>query len=182
MASATNKSKLQVCESERLYLRQFTDADANFIVEILNDPDFIRYVTDRNVRSVDDALSYLANGPYASFAEHGHALNLVVEKKSAQAIGMCGMLKRPTMEFPDIGYSFLPAFRGQGYAREAAQATIAHASEVLGMRVITAVVNPINLRSIHLLQSIGFRSIGDLVFHEDEPPAAGYRYDVPTIG
>jgi len=165
---------LIICRSQRLVLRKFVDSDAPFILELLNDPDFIRHVQDRNIRTLDDARAYLRLGPYASFEQYGHGLNCVVDKVSGESMGMCGMLKRPTMDFPDIGYSFLPSYRGKGFAREAAIATIKHAHENLNMNVMTAVVNKENRRSIHLLESIGFRSIGPLVFQEGEPTGPGF--------
>ena len=52
-----------VIETPRLILRRLTLDDAPFILELVNDPDWLRHIGDKNVRSLDDARAYLTNGP-----------------------------------------------------------------------------------------------------------------------
>jgi hypothetical protein len=62
---------LNILETERLLLRQFSAEDAEFIFEQVNEPSFIQNIGDRGVRTLDDARAYISNGPVASYANGG---------------------------------------------------------------------------------------------------------------
>ena len=145
-----------ICETERLRVRHLTVDDAAFILRLLNEPSFIRHIADKGVRTLDDARSYLRNGPLASVGKHGFGLNRVELKTSGEAIGMCGLIKRDAFDDVDIGYALLPAFCGQGYAAEATRAVLGSAVRNHGLQRVIAVVNPDNLDSIRLLEKLGF--------------------------
>ena len=146
---------MKILETERLLLRQLTTDDAEFILELLNDPSFIRNIGDRNVRTIDDACSYILNGPVASYAKNGFGLYLVVLKETNESIGMCGLIKRDALEDVDIGYALLPRYWSKGYAFEAARATKEYARKVIGLNRIVAIVDPVNAGSIRVLEKIG---------------------------
>ena len=107
-------------ETERLALHEFTDDDADFVLRLVNEPSFLRYIGDRGVRTIEDARTYIADGPVAGYARYGYGLLRVVRKSDGTTVGMCGVLKRDTLPDPDIGFSFLPEFWSQGYALESA--------------------------------------------------------------
>lgn len=144
-------------ETERLRLRPFTLEDTAFIVELLNQPSFIENIGDRGVRNLDDAARYLESGPLAMYQRVGYGLCAVVLKETGALIGMCGVLKRDSLEFPDLGFAFLPAFWSSGYAREAAAATMRYARDTLGLSRIDAITALENRPSMRLLEKIGFR-------------------------
>jgi ribosomal-protein-alanine N-acetyltransferase len=146
--------------TDRLELREFTDEDAEFVLRLLNEPSFLRYIGDRGVRTHDDARRYIAEGPVAGYARHGHGLLRVLRKADGAAIGMCGVLKRETLADPDLGFSFLPEYWSQGYALEAARAVMAHARDALGLRRILAITTTDNESSMRLLGRLGFHSEG----------------------
>ena len=146
-----------IVETERVTLRQLSPDDAPFILELLNEPSFIRYIGDKGVRNLDDARNYLLNGPVASYQFHGFGLYLVELKADRTPIGICGVLKRDTLPDPDVGFAFLPAYWKLGYAFESAAAVISHAREALGMDRILAITSPDNETSERLLEKIGFR-------------------------
>lgn len=132
-----------------------TTDDAEFILQLLNDPDFIRFIGDKGVRTIDDACRYILNGPIASYERHGFGLWLVQLRPSSVSVGMCGLLKRETLDDVDIGFAFLPHYRSRGYALEAAAAVMQYGRNVLGLKRIVAIVDPDNAGSIRLLQKIG---------------------------
>ena len=143
-------------ETSRLRIRRLAPADAPFIVSLLNDPAFLRYIGDRNVRSVADAVAYIADGPAASHARFGFGLD-AVETLGGESMGICGLLRREELDAPDLGFAFLPAFRGRGFAREAAEAVLDDAAGRLAVRRVLAVVQADNDASIGLLGRLGFR-------------------------
>jgi ribosomal-protein-alanine N-acetyltransferase len=144
--------------TDRLQLTQLTDVDADFIVELLNSPAFLRFIGDRGVRSHADALVYIANGPRHMMQEHGFALLRVALRTDAgQPLGICGVLKRDALDLPDVGFAFLPQFWSQGYAFEAADAAIRDARQrVPGLARVLAIASPDNEASIRLLKKLGF--------------------------
>lgn len=146
-----------VFETPRLLVRRLDERDAAFVFELVNDAAWLQFIGDKGVRSLDDARAYLRNGPIDMYAKHGHGLYCVETKANGEAIGMCGLIKRETLDDVDLGFAFLPSSRGGGYAYEAGSATMTYARETLGLQRIVAIVSPGNERSIALLEKLGFR-------------------------
>ncbi|MBS1785279.1 MAG: GNAT family N-acetyltransferase [Acidobacteria bacterium] len=157
-------------DTPRLHLRPFQLDDAAFVLRLLNEPSFIENIGDKGVRTLDDARRYLTTGPMASYAAHGHGLLAVERTSDGAPIGMCGLLKRDTLEHPDLGYAFFPEAWGQGYALEAARAVLQNAKRD---RVL-AIVSPGNAASIRLLEKLGFTFEGLKGLYPDEPEVAVY--------
>ncbi|WP_114766424.1 GNAT family N-acetyltransferase [Vibrio rhodolitus] len=151
-----------VCETERLIVRHFALSDAPFIVRLLNQDSFIRYIADKNVRTEEDAINYLTQGPLASYAQYGFGLNLVMFKECQTPIGMCGVLKRDELEYPDLGYAFLDEFAGKGYASEAAANTLTSTMTQCELETVLAVTLLNNARSNKLLDTVGFSLQGTI--------------------
>lgn len=141
----------------RLAIRPFTDGDAAFVVELLNDPDWLRFIGERNVRTPDDARAYLRDKIHAAQARHGFALWAVERRDDGAAIGMCGLVRRDGLADVDLGYAFLPAARGQGFAREAASAVLAHAFGPLRLQRVVAITRIDNAASGRVLEAVGMR-------------------------
>lgn len=109
------------------------------------------------MRDLDQARDYILKGPVDSYDKNGFGLYLTLLKAGATPIGLCGLVKRDTLEHPDVGYAFLPEFWSRGYAFEAAAAVLDYARDVLGLRQILAVVSPDNDSSIRLLKRLGLK-------------------------
>lgn len=150
-------ARLSVIESERLVLRRLTTADAGFILKLLNEPSFIQNIGDKGVRSEADAARYIETGPVNSYERNGFGLYLVLLKEGGVPIGICGLLKRDTLEDVDIGFAFLPEFWSRGYAVESATAVMHYGRNELGIRRIAAITSPDNDGSIKVLEKIGLR-------------------------
>ncbi|MGF7217388.1 RimJ/RimL family protein N-acetyltransferase [Spirosoma lacussanchae] len=146
-----------ILETDRLNLCALSTDDAPFIVELLNTPAWLEFIGDRGVRTVADAEAYIQNGPVASYRRLGFGLYLVRLKENQQPIGLCGLLKRETLDDVDIGFAYLPPFTRQGYGFEAASAVIAYARTTLKLARIVAITAPHNQPSINLLSRLGFR-------------------------
>jgi RimJ/RimL family protein N-acetyltransferase len=148
---------MTVLETQRLVLRQLTADDADFILELLNDPAFLRYIGDKGVRTRADACRYIETGPVASYERHGFGLYRVELREDGEPIGMCGLLKRDSLPDPDIGFALLPRHRSRGLGLEAASAVLADARDRLGLGRILAITSPDNDVSVGLLERLGFR-------------------------
>ncbi|HET9294082.1 MAG TPA: GNAT family N-acetyltransferase, partial [Gemmatimonadales bacterium] len=142
---------------------------AEFILGLLNEPSFLRYIGDRGVRTVEDARAYIAKGPIDSYDRHGFGLLLVSRKEDGVPIGMCGLLRRDALPDVDVGFAFLPAFWGKGYAFESAAAVLSYGREVLGLNRIVAITSPENEGSIRVLTKLGMRFEGMIRLADSEP-------------
>lgn len=147
---------MSVLTTPRLRVRPLQPSDAAFIVALLNDEAFIRNIGDRGVRTDDDAIGYITDGPAASYERHGFGLSAVERLDDSVPIGICGLLQRDRLQAPDLGFAFLAGYRSRGYAYEAAAAVKADAHARLGIETLLAVVNPDNAPSIRLLERLGF--------------------------
>ncbi len=142
-------------DTPRLHLRRLTPADAAFFLALVNDPDWIRYIGDRKVHTVEAAEGYLVDGPIAMYAKTGLGLLCVERRDDGAALGICGLIQRDTLPDVDLGFAFLPVHRGQGYAREAARACVAHARDDLGFARLVAINSAQNAASARLLEGLG---------------------------
>jgi RimJ/RimL family protein N-acetyltransferase len=146
-----------VLRTPRLNLRKMNEDDGEFIIGLLNDAAFLRYIGDKRVRTIEDAHQYLQTGPMASYQRFGFGLYLVELRESGEPIGMCGLLKRDALEDVDIGFAYLPQHRSKGYAVEAASAVMRHARAGLGLGRIVAITSQDNDGSARVLKKVGFR-------------------------
>lgn len=158
--------KQQVMRTERLGLRRLDLDDAPFILELVNEPDWLRFIGDKGVSSLEDAEHYLHAGPLDMYARFGFGLYLVERSADGMPIGMCGLIKRDTLECVDIGFAFLARHRGQGFALEAARATLAHAGD-LGLKRLMAITTPDNAASQKLLAKLGMTFDGEIALTPD---------------
>ena len=161
---------MNVLETDRLILRRLNAEDAPFILELLNDPGWLRFIGDKGVKTLEDARGYIRNGPAEMYARLGHGLYLTALKDGGIPIGLCGLIKRDTLKDVDIGFAFLPQYRGRGYAFEAAAATLAHGRTSLGLKRIVAIAAPDNLASARLLERIGLHHEGQIRLADDAQP------------
>ncbi len=166
--------------TERLRLEPFTPGDAPFIVRLLNDPGFLRFVGDRNVRDEAQARAYLAAGPIDSFARRGFGGYRVVRAADGAPLGMCGLFQRDVLDAPDLGYALLAEHQGRGYAREACRAVIADAGRRLGLARLFALITPGNPRSIRLAEGLGFRFARTVRISRDDVELNCYALTLPA--
>ncbi|MFJ7889989.1 GNAT family N-acetyltransferase [Lysinibacillus xylanilyticus] len=147
---------MKIFETERLTLRLQTTDDADFILELVNDPSWLRFIGDRGVRTVEDAREYILSSIHM-YEKSGFCFYLVERKEDNIPLGLCGLVKRDSLEDVDIGYAFLPKYWGKGYAYEAASATLAYSIDTLGLNRIVAITTQDNEASAKLLKKIGLK-------------------------
>ncbi len=170
---------MKILETERLVLREIVEPDDEFVLDLLNQPSFIKYIGDRSVRNVEQAREFIENRYRQSYREHGFGL-YVVELKAEfdmlndasvstfeiqnpkskiqnRAIGICGFVKRDTLPDAEIGFAFLPQFCKQGYALESTVAVMEYGRDVLGLNRVLAITTQDNDSSGKLLEKLGFK-------------------------
>jgi RimJ/RimL family protein N-acetyltransferase len=147
---------MQIAVTERLVMRHLATDDAAFVLRLLNEPSWLRYIGDKGVRTLADAERYILNGPVKMYRDVGFGLYLVALKQQDEPIGICGLIKRAVLEDVDLGFAFVEQHWGNGYAYEAALATMAHGKAEFGLQRIVAIVASDNAASIRLLCKLKF--------------------------
>ena len=168
---------MKVLETDRLTLRWLTPDDAAFVLELLNDPGWLRFIGDKGVRSFEDARHYIAEKFSASYERFGFGLYLTALKSSGAPIGICGLVKRAGLDDVDVGFALLPSYRGNGYTFEAASAVMAYGRSALGLTRIVAITTPDNHSSIRVLEKLGLRFDRMIRLSTDDSEVALYSDD-----
>ena len=156
MTTEDGATSHEVARTARLALRELTHEDAAFVFELVNDPAWLRFIGDRHVHSLDDARVYIDKIRNGHYAKHGFGLWAVTSLSSAETLGICGLIRRDTLEHPDLGFAFLERHRGHGYAREAAAVVVGLVRERFGFTKLLAVTNTDNVASQKVLEQVGF--------------------------
>lgn len=148
---------MPLAETTRLIISKIALKDAGFFLELVNTPNWLKYIGDRNLKTVKDARSYLKNGTLKSYTDFGFGFyKLQFKKGTNKTIGVCGLLKREQLEDVDLGFAMLPEYEGMGFGYEASVAVIKMAKETFNLKKIVAIAQPNNTNSIKLLEKLGF--------------------------
>ena len=156
-------------------LSELSQADAPWIYELMNDPAYIENIGDRGIASIKEAKDYLINGPIASYRQHGFGLWKAVLRGSNAPIGICGLLQREYLDYPDIGYATLSDFRGRGLTYLAVQLTITYFREHIFSEKLYGLTKLGNRASQNLLTTAGFELLEIRIINGLETVL--YKYD-----
>ncbi len=149
-------------ETERLQLREMTTKDAAFILELVNTPDWHRFIGDRGIKSIKASKAYIKKAYLESYSINGYGAYAMIERATGDIIGSCGLYKRSDLDFPDIGFALLPQYGKKGFAFEAASALMEFAAKELGLDKIKAITSKENINSMALLNKIGLKRVGTI--------------------
>ncbi len=161
-------AKQIILKTERLLLRGLTLNDAAFMFELLNTKGWLKYIGDRNVKSVKAAENYLKEKVLIGNTLNGLGMLLVEKEVDRKPIGICGLVSREGLDAPDIGFAFLPEYTGKGYAYESAKPVLTFAKEELKAPKVQAITIKENTASIHLLEKLGMAFVKTIRIPNDE--------------
>jgi RimJ/RimL family protein N-acetyltransferase len=165
-------------ETERLTVREMTEGDGEFYLAMLSDPDFKQHIADRGVLDVEGAVANMRDRVFTSYDAHGFGMWLVCRRDTGESVGMAGLVKREFLKDVDLGYAFLPAGRGAGYATEVCRGIMDYAARRFGIRRLAAIVSPANRASIRVLERLGFEFTGQVQFPDDGDTCNHYLCDL----
>ncbi len=138
-------------QTQRLITNGLLDSDHPFILELLNTKGWLEFIGDRKVHTEDEAKAYIQKIKKTENLDYW----VVRTQAQNQAIGVVSYLKRTYLEHYDLGFAFLPAYMGQGYAYEASKAVLDEIQAQFPVP-IQACLLPHNMPSIKLLDRLGF--------------------------
>ncbi|MBM7074064.1 GNAT family N-acetyltransferase [Shewanella sp. 202IG2-18] len=157
-----------IIETDRLYIREFTLTDADFIFELMNTNEYIQNIGDRNIKTKSCAENFLADKLIKSYQLHGYGLFAIIRKEDDAIVGMNGFVNRETLPHTDIGFAFLPQFMGKGYGYESSRALMQYAELNLKLSPILGITSKTNVASQTLLKKIGLRYIKPITLDEED--------------
>lgn len=147
---------MKIAETNRLIISQFTLEDANFFLELVNTPNWIKYIGERHIKTIEQAQEAIKNGHLKSYKTYGFGFyKLQLKEHNNITIGTCGLIKRDSLDHVDIGFAMLPKFEGKGFGFESSQAMLKLAKETFKLEKIVAITLPTNTNSIKLLEKLG---------------------------
>ncbi len=138
--------------TERLKLDRLNLEDKAFIFELLNTEGWIKFIGDRNIRSIEDSEKYIEKN-----LKNPDIIYWVVKTIDRKdSMGIISFVKRENLENRDIGFAFLPSFSKRGYAFEAAEIVLKDLLQDADNQIILATMKEENINSIKLIEKLGF--------------------------
>lgn len=144
---------------KHIELVELTEADAEFIYNLVTQHSFIENIGDKGVTDLESAKQHLQERYITPYREIGYGLWGIRDNRTSCIVGVCGLVTRPGFEIPDIGYSLLDEFCGNGYVATAAKKTLEFAKKHTNFSKINAITSPENKRSQKVLEKLGFEFV-----------------------
>ena len=145
-----------IAETERLLISKFTLEDAPFFLELVNTPNWIKYIGERNIKTIPQAEEAIKKGHLKSYKTYGFGFyTLQLKSEQNKTIGTCGLIKRDTLKHPDIGFALLPDYESKGFGYESSIAIMSLAKKQFKLKKVLAITLPTNKSSIKLIEKIG---------------------------
>ncbi|MBS1774538.1 MAG: GNAT family N-acetyltransferase [Bacteroidetes bacterium] len=178
-------------ETPRLYIRELLPEDEKGMFEMDSDPEVHRYLGGKYSTSIDQERAYI-NNVRQQYIDNGIGRWAMIEKSTNEFVGWTGfkLLHGPInnhSNFHDFGYRLARRFWGQGYASEAAYASLHYGIANFGFKKIYAMTDVDNVVSRKLLEKLGFKFI-EIFEYNTQPywrnpnePTTWYEYDVKRI-
>ncbi len=165
--------------TDRLNLKLASMEDAPFFLELYNTPTFIQFIGDKNLRSLEDARSYVQNRFLPQIERLGYGNYLIIRKEDGAKIGSVGIFEREGLDVQDIGFSFLEEFQGKGYGYEAASKLLETAFTDFGCSKISAITSKENIASQSLIQKLGLKYLKTVQLPDDPEELLYYEIEKP---
>lgn len=159
---------MKILETERLSIEEANLNDASFFFELLNSPNWLEFIGDRNIKLLEDANKFVQESLIDNYKKNGFGFYKMSLKENNQSIGAIGFLKREYLEFPDIGYAILPIYENKGYISEAAKAVFEYGKNQLQLKTILGITTEENLASQKVLLKIGLHLVDKKMIDGEE--------------
>jgi [ribosomal protein S5]-alanine N-acetyltransferase len=150
-----------ILETERIVMREMTEADAEHLLDLNHDPAVTRYIPgEPPLTDVAGALAVIRSRILPQYSRRLGRWACIL-RDGGDFLGWCGVKHVPEQSEYDIGYRFSKPHWGKGYASETATATLAYAREHLANERVVGRAMPENVASVRVLEKIGLVYEGD---------------------
>jgi RimJ/RimL family protein N-acetyltransferase len=160
-------AKMTVLTTQRLILREMSNADLDDFTALLGDEYVMRYYPRPKTRS--EARGWI-DWNQRLYRDHGFGLWAVILRSTGEFVGDCGLtLQRvDDAEEIEVGYHVRASLQGNGYATEAASAARDFARDRLDLHRLIAIINPANQPSQGVARKIGLKPEKHSTVHGQE--------------
>jgi ribosomal-protein-alanine N-acetyltransferase len=142
--------------TNRVFLREFTEADVNDLYRLDSDPDVMRYISDGTTKTYETVRTGIKS-MIAYYDKHPGLGVWHSSNAEGNFIGWCALKYLGETQDIEVGYRLLKEYWGNGYATEGARALLHYGFDTLGLDRIVAVANPANARSRRVIEKIGLQ-------------------------
>jgi [ribosomal protein S5]-alanine N-acetyltransferase len=146
----------KILTTNRLILREAKPSDTQFFYELLNSPKWLKFIGDREIKTLKNAEDYIKDKLISSYNTNGYGLYVYELKESNIPIGICGFIKRDYLDSEDIGFALLPEYERKGYTYEISIAVLDYGENKLCINNVYAITSKENVASQELLKKLGF--------------------------
>ncbi|MBP7173577.1 MAG: GNAT family N-acetyltransferase [Cloacibacterium sp.] len=162
--------------TQRLKLEPFSlEKDIPFHIELMNSENWLKYIGDRNVHSEEDFLKFYRER-FQKITDKGYLNFVLTKKETGEKIGTCGLYKRESLAFADIGYALLPQHEGNGYIVEAIPLVIDYYFKNFAANILAAFTGKENIASQKILLKTGFVKIDERLIPPYEDTNIYFEY------
>ncbi|MCI5054676.1 MAG: GNAT family N-acetyltransferase [Flavobacteriales bacterium] len=160
-------------ETNRLLIRPFTlnDIETSYLMNL--DEEVSRFTGDGGVVSRKETERRIKEDVFGDYKKHGFGRMAVTLKSDNSFIGFSGLKFLENLKKVDLGYRLTKPHWGRGFATEAGWASLVYGFEKLKLQEIIAMVLPKNVKSIHVLNKLGFAHQSD--FHQEHELVQVYQ-------
>ncbi len=154
---------MQILETSRLILREFTPADADALSLVLSDPETMRHYPMRFDRA---AVEEWIARQMRRYTADGFGLWAMVLKSSGELIGDCGLTVQEVegVREIEVGYHVRRDLWGQGLASEAAEACREYGFSHVPVDRLISLIRPENLQSRRVAEKNGMTVQKEIVW------------------
>ncbi|MGQ7262606.1 GNAT family N-acetyltransferase [Vreelandella sp. V005] len=156
---------VQICETERLFIRTLSLDDVPELTTILSDPEVMEY----SIRGVCDeaATRRFIEWCLENYATHRIGPWALVEKGSGKLVGFCGVSPEEVNGIEEIGLGYRLAKRywNKGLASEAVHAVLHDAFNQKQLSSVVVIIEPENIGSLKVAEKAGGSTFDTLEFH-----------------
>lgn len=149
-----------ILQTSRLFLREFTAADAALVYKLNSDPEVVTYVHEAKLKTMEDARAVIDNIILPQYKNKLGRWAMHI-KETNEFIGWCGLKYLEASGETDIGYRLKKAVWRFGFATEAVAETLKYRFDQVHLKEIVGRENIDNTASIHILKKIGMRFLKD---------------------
>jgi RimJ/RimL family protein N-acetyltransferase len=173
-----NRLMQTIIETDRLFLREFSENDYQDLCEILQDKD-VMYAYDHPF-SDDEVKSWYKNLMIDHYKKHGFGLWVIIHKETKELLGQCGLTIQTVNgeDFLEIGYHLKKKHWHKGYAAEAALGCKKYAFEILKAPRVYSIIRDDNIASQNVAKRIGMEKIREEMKHYSNKDVLHYIYGI----
>jgi [ribosomal protein S5]-alanine N-acetyltransferase len=153
-----------ILETDRLFLREYVEEDAEAFFKLNSDPEVLRFVPDKRLLNVEQARQILVDHPIADYRNTALAVAPASSKSTGEEIGFAGLKYLEEFGEVDVAFRLMRTHWGLGLATEASLASVRFGFADLALKSIIGLVIPENIASVRVLEKTGLRYAETVMF------------------